>query len=190
MIDELDKIENITSIIDRKLFFIGLLTRETEKKGFRPIVVGGSAVEFYSEQIYTSLDIDLIGNRKVIGEILKSKFGFETSGRHWINEQMGLFVEVPGSNLAGDENKLTRIDLKILSISIPLSVSVIGIEDLILDRMRACIYWKSETDCEQARFLLKAYKNRIDLEYLKETAKREEDRKVIELLIDLLKKDK
>ena len=146
---------------------MGLLTQEAEKRKVQPIVVGGSAVDFYTEGIYPSYDIDLVSNRKIIGEILENVFKFKPSGRHWINEQIGLSVEIPSNHLAGDKDKLMVIRIE------NLSVYVIGIEDLIIDRINACVHWKSETDCSQAKYMIRYYRNRLDFGYLEEKAKDE-----------------
>ena len=146
---------------------MGLLTQEAEKRNVLPIVVGGSAVDFYTEGIYSSYDIDLVSNRKIIGEILENVFNFKPSGRHWINEQIGLSVEIPDSRLAGDKDKVTVIRIE------NLNVYVIGIEDLIIDRLNACVHWKSETDCDQAMFMIRYYRDRLDFRYLEEKAKDE-----------------
>jgi hypothetical protein len=145
---------------------MGLLTQEAEKRKLKPIVVGGSAVDFYTEGIYSSYDIDLVSNkRKIIGEILENLFNFKPRGRHWINEQIGLSVEIPDNNLAGDMDKLTVIRIK------NLKVYVIGFEDLIIDRLNACAYWKSQRDCDQAKYMIKYYRNRLDFGYLERKAR-------------------
>ncbi|MCZ7393013.1 MAG: DUF6036 family nucleotidyltransferase [Candidatus Methanoperedens sp.] len=146
---------------------MGLLTQEAEKRNVQPIVVGGSAVDFYTEGIYPSHDIDLVSNRKIIGEILENVFNFKPSGRHWINEQIGLSVEIPGNRLAGDKDKVTVIRIE------NLNVYVIGIEDLIIDRLNACVHWKSETDCDQAMLMIRYYRDRLDFRYLEEKAEDE-----------------
>ncbi|MDP3104016.1 MAG: hypothetical protein Q8M95_05350 [Candidatus Methanoperedens sp.] len=146
---------------------MGLLTREVEKRDTIPIVVGGSAVDFYTEGIYQSLDIDLVGDRKIIGEVLESIFNFKPSGKSWFNEQIGLSVEIPDSYLAGDKDKLTVIKIE------GLKVYVIGIEDLIIDRINACVHWKSQTDCDQAQYMIRFYRDRLDLEYLENKARKE-----------------
>lgn len=146
---------------------MGLLTQEAEKRNVQPIVVGGSAVDFYTEGIYPSHDIDLVSNRKIIGEILENVFNFKPSGRHWINEQIGLSVEIPSSSLAGDKDKVTVIRIR------NLKVYVIGFEDLIIDRLNACVHWKSQTDCDQAQFMIRYYRNHLDFEYLEKKAKDE-----------------
>ncbi|HEY9205626.1 MAG TPA: DUF6036 family nucleotidyltransferase [Candidatus Methanoperedens sp.] len=161
------KISSIENLVDRKIYFMGLLTQEAEKRHVRPVVVGGSAVDFYTEGIYPSHDIDLVSNRKIISEILENVFNFKPSGRHWINEQIGLSVEIPGSSLAGDKDKITVIRIG------NLKVYVIGFEDLIIDRLNACVHWKSQTDCNQAQYIIRYYRNRLDFEYLEKKAKDE-----------------
>ncbi|MCX9085229.1 MAG: hypothetical protein OIN87_10590 [Candidatus Methanoperedens sp.] len=153
--------------MDKKAYFMSLLTRETEQKNVKPVVVGGSAVDFYTNGVFQSNDIDIIGSRKIIGETLENIFGFKRSGRHWIDEQIGIFVEVPGDHLAGSKDKITTMTVE------GEKVYIIGIEDLIIDRMAACQEWKSETDCRQAQYLLRYYRDRIDFEYLTEKAKHE-----------------
>lgn len=167
MIQELQKLASIENFVKRKLYFMGLLTKEVEKKKLRPIVVGGSAVDFYTEGVYPSYDIDIISNRKIIGEILEKVFKFKPFGRHWVNEQIGISVEIPSGHLAGDKDKLRTMKIT------GLNVYVIGIEDLIIDRLNACVHWKSETDCNQAEFLYKYYRNRLDSVYLENMAKSE-----------------
>ena len=163
----MEKIASIENLVDKKAYFMSLLTREAEKRNTRPVVVGGSAVDFYTEGIFPSYDIDLIGSRKIIGGILENTFGFKRSGRHWIDERSGIFVEVPGDHLAGSKDKITTITID------GLKVYVIGIEDLIIDRMAACSEWKSDTDCKQAYYMLRYYQDRIDFKYLNEKAKHE-----------------
>ncbi len=167
IITELRKISSIENLVDRKLYFMGLLTQEAEKRNERPIVVGGSAVDIYTEGIYPSHDIDLVSNRKIIGEILENVFNFKPSGRHWINEQIGLSVEIPGNRLAGDKDKVMIVRIE------NLKVYVIGIEDIIIDRINACVHWKSQTDCDQAMFMIRYYRDRLDFRYLEGKAKNE-----------------
>ena len=99
MIKELETVASIRNLVERKKYFMSILTRETEKKGKHPVVVGGSAVDFYTNGLFPSRDIDLIGSRKIIGEILEKECGFSRVGRHWVNERIGIFVEVPGDHL-------------------------------------------------------------------------------------------
>lgn len=52
-------IESTADLLERALKLAGLLSSIFERRGFRLVVVGGSAVEFYTEGGYMSGDIDL-----------------------------------------------------------------------------------------------------------------------------------
>lgn len=171
------KVRDIQNPVDKKAYFMSLLTKEAEKRNLQPIIVGGTAVDIYTEGIFQSKDIDLVGNRKLIGEILESSFGFRPHGRHWINEDLGIFIEIPDSHLAGDKERLTTIRIG------HSHVYVIGIEDLIIDRLNGCVSWKSETDCKQAEYLIRLYREKIDFVYLKDKARAEGILKKLRVLI-------
>jgi hypothetical protein len=168
--DELEKTASIANLVDRKIYFMTLLTREvgmSGRAGKSPVVVGGTAVDIYTRGLFPSRDIDIIGDRKVIGGILEKKFGFARAGRHWVNERIGIFIEAPGDHFSGDKNKITTIWVG------SLKLYIIGIEDLIIDRLNACVRWKSETDCDQARYMFRYYRDRLDFAYLEKKAKDE-----------------
>ena len=54
-----DEISSTEDLLERSLKLAGLLTTMFGEKGFPLVVVGGSAVEFYTEGGYMSGDIDL-----------------------------------------------------------------------------------------------------------------------------------
>ena len=55
----LNDINNTADLLERALKLAGLLTSLFQNRGFPLVVVGGSAVEFYTEGGYMSGDIDL-----------------------------------------------------------------------------------------------------------------------------------
>lgn len=57
--DELREIENTGDLVERALKLAALVTRLFADEGWDLVVVGGSAVEFYTEGAYMSGDIDL-----------------------------------------------------------------------------------------------------------------------------------
>lgn len=61
-----------------------------------------------------------------------------------------------------------------------LKVYVIGIEDIILDRLRACIHWKSASDCEWGKRMFLLHRDRLDIEYMKEMTKRDLTRNLLD----------
>ena len=46
------------------------------------------------------------------------------------------------------------------------SAYVLGLEDVIVDRLAACVHWSSENDCRWADVLVGAHKAELDLDYL------------------------
>jgi hypothetical protein len=156
----------------RMTLTMGILTEIFEANGLKPIIVGGLAVELYTQSEYTTTDIDFIlDHRNKAGEIL-AKLGFEKriGERYWYHPELALAIEIPDSVLAGDLNKLTLYEL-----DNGTKIYLIGIEDLILDRLRACIYWKSNSDCEWAERLFALHHEWMDFDYLQSEARMESE---------------
>lgn len=129
----------------------------------KPILVGGSAVELYTRGRATSLDLDLIGDISQIAPLLEGQ-NFKREGRHF---HKGLiYIEIPSDILHGERSAVFEYNDK--------KIKVICVEDLIIDRLCGCKFWKSEYDCEHARMLFASYKNKLDIEYLESRARVED----------------
>ena len=63
-----------------------------------------------------------------------------------------------------------------------LQCKIIGIEDLLIDRMNACKYWKSEVDCEMVELLIRKYAEELNWKYLEKKAEMPENNVLAELL--------
>lgn len=152
----------------RRVYFVGILTKALQKFKIRPVVVGGHALEFYTLGGYTTGDIDLVipGLPKEIDKILKD-FGFEKIGRHWDSEEFDIAVEVPASTLDGDYERILKANIE------GLKVYFIGIEDLIIDRLNAYVFWKSEEDGLWAENLMRIHKSKVDWKYLRKRCQEE-----------------
>jgi len=146
---------------EKMLGTVGILTVLLEEK-MRPVIVGGLAVEIYTRNEYTTVDIDLIlFTYQKAGEIFDF-LGFKKQGRHWFHPELLVSVEIP--NFVLEDADPSRV----IEILLPndLKVLVIGIEDIILDRLRACVHWKSTSDCEWAERLYYLHQDRLDKDYL------------------------
>jgi hypothetical protein len=95
----LGKIENTPDLLERALMLAGLVTRLFRQAGIDLVVVGGSAVEFYTEGSYMSGDIDLcrrspspVPLRKA--QNLMAQLGATGGPRNW--KVAGLFVDLLG----------------------------------------------------------------------------------------------
>ncbi len=163
--------------VDRRLAFVAMLSRAYEALGWTPpVIVGGHAVEFWTAGGYATVDIDLAGASEPAARILKG-WGFEREGRHWIDERLGVVVELPAAQLdAGQREHAVRVDLG------EVSVMVLGVEDLLLDRLNACVHWNDSESCLWARVLVDSAE-KLDLAYVRTRASEEE---TLERLEDLL----
>ena len=145
---------------------VSSLTKLLEPHEVTPVVVGGLAVEIYTRGQYTTVDIDLVMQRRDLADDILSKLGFVKEGRHWYNPELMVAIEIPGSILEGaDSNKVTKIVLEN-----GRHIFVIGIEDIILDRLRACVHWQSSSDCEWGLRMLKVHLESLDIDYMEKMA--------------------
>jgi hypothetical protein len=155
----LKKAKTIHDPLKRNLYLLGLLSDALGPE--KPVVVGGFTLEFYSTGGYATGDIDLVYPEPgVLGAVLE-EWGFKKEGRHWISEEFDLFIEVPGTALAGEE----RIRVTIVEVE-GLKILLLGVEDLIVDRLNAFVHWKSTDDGYWAKELLFIYAESLDNDYL------------------------
>lgn len=121
-----------------------------------PILVGGGAVELYTDGAYTTGDLDFVGD--VSGEVAEvlDRSGFRRAGRHWIHEQGRVFLEFPGSHLEppSEPARLRRAGV---------TLRIIRAEALLADRLAAWKFWRSEVDLLNALRLLHARRGRLEL---------------------------
>ncbi|MCS7202670.1 MAG: DUF6036 family nucleotidyltransferase [Dictyoglomus sp.] len=165
--ESFEKLKNIELPFKRRIYFVALLTTLLKEKNITPIIVGGNALEFYTLGSYSTEDIDLVCNGiEEVGKILEG-WNFKKIGRHWYNPEIDISLEIPSEILAGDYNRLTLVEIE------GMTAYIIGIEDLIIDRLNACFYWKSQQDCEWAKELILLYKDEIDWNYLENKSKEE-----------------
>lgn len=106
-------IEGTEDLLERALKLSGLLTTLFQEHGFPLVVVGGSAVEFYTEGGYMSGDIDFCRRSlkaippRLASDVMKS-LGAESLGRNWM--VCGLFVDMLG--LIDNESHIAYRDLE------------------------------------------------------------------------------
>lgn len=101
--DEIDlalkDIETTADLLARAMKLSGLVTTLFQERGFPLVVVGGSAVEFYTEGGYMSGDIDFC--RKTLKSVpprlmqeIAERLGGKGLGRNWLI--CGLYVDLLG----------------------------------------------------------------------------------------------
>lgn len=170
-----ERLNRIEDPVKRRAYLVGLLTEEFKKrKRGEPIVVGGLALEIYTQGSYTTGDIDIKADKEALEEILH-QWGFVKRGRVWFNESLDIYVDWLGSELEEGPEAEKRINTVILDDG--LEIRVISIEDLIIDRLNSAKWWGDEDGLLWTRVLIKvkeATGESLDVKYLKKRAKEEE----------------
>jgi hypothetical protein len=159
-------IKGETSPLKRQLLMVALITGLLEQEGKAPpVLIGGCALSYYSREVYFTADIDLAyADRESLDRVL-TQIAFEKRGRYWVNEELKMAIEAPASSLEGEESPV-----EIVELGDGLRCRIIGIEDLLIDRLNACKHWKSEIDCEMVELLIKRYFDELDWYYLEKKA--------------------
>ncbi len=154
-----------------------IITANLELYGIMPVVVGGLAVEIYTRGQYTTLDIDLVSQGRDLASAVFARLGFLKEGRHWYHPQLLVAVEIPGEVLEEADWE------KVIKIHLPSGryLYIIGIEDIILDRLRACVHWQSSSDCEWGLRMMKVHYPSLDINYMLDKAKKDHDFTLIKL---------
>lgn len=119
-----------------------------------PVLVGGAAVELYTAGAYTTGDLDFAG--EVTPRVARRlrEAGFDKEGRSW---RLGddVFLELPSSSLDPGARAMRLVVGD-------RSVLVLGVEELLLDRLAAWKHWGSEIDATNALLLWTQHRGRID----------------------------
>lgn len=133
-----------------------------------PVVVGGSAVSFYTGGAYFSRDADLIveAEPRILCERLGA-VGFERRGSAWVHREVDLVVDFPAPPLlAGDRSRLTHVHTE------DGPVALIGLEDLLVDRLNAAVHWNDAEAREWCVTMLAVHPD-LDVGYLERRATQE-----------------
>lgn len=162
----LSRIKKEPDVLKKKLLFMGLLNKKLEQQPSKPVVVGGTALEFYTAGGYATIDIDIVYPSEPLEAIL-ARLGLTKKGRYWFSDDLGIVLEAPSSFLEAGARKRV-VEVKVGAFS----VTLLGIEDLVIDRMNAFVHWRSDDDGNWAKELLAIHGQDLDRGYLLKAAKK------------------
>lgn len=152
-----------------------LLSREFMQRGVLLTVVGGAAVQFYTQAEYITHDLDaiLIGDSVADVDAVMSSLGFKrtTTYRHFEHPLLKFVVEFPSPPIEVASRHIGNL----VNLQTELGpVRILRVEDVIIDRIVAGVEWHSPDRLAQARLLwLKNRRRHLDLKYLKQFAREE-----------------
>jgi hypothetical protein len=107
----------------------------------RPVVVGGTAEEYWTRDDYHETDLDVCVPLTQTEEDALLRLGFERAGRYWeLTGERSVVLEFPEPRIDGDEERVVEEAIG------PGSFAMIGLDDLYLDRLRQTTATMNETD--------------------------------------------
>jgi hypothetical protein len=127
-----------------------LVAGHLRSKGIEVVLVGGACISIYTENRYSSFDLDFvatgIASRKQIKAAL-AELNFFENQRYFKNSETDFFVEFPSGPLAvGDEPPA-----EISTITFPTGIlRLLSPTDSVKDRLAAYYHWKDQQSLEQA----------------------------------------
>jgi hypothetical protein len=126
-----------------------------------PIVVGGTAEEYWTSAEYHQTDLDLCAPINDLDQERLRALGFEPEGRHWVwgREGRWVAVEFPDSKIDGDEGRTSEVPVG------HGTARVIGLEDLYLDRLRQATMNEHREGVEYASALAVAAARYEDIDW-------------------------
>ncbi|MDE1836836.1 MAG: hypothetical protein KGJ23_09495 [Euryarchaeota archaeon] len=160
--EEFDSILSNEPRPDRRVAFLGALLATESGLGDRLVIVGGSAIEIYTDGMYVSGDVDIVGGKTRLAPIL-SQWGFDFDGRYWTRNDLSLVVELGRDKYAGLWEATTVVGTP------HGPVRLAAPEDLIVRRLiyAAGDYGKKSAHAlDEAVMLYLRLVDRFDTEYL------------------------
>ncbi|MBX6377997.1 MAG: UbiD family decarboxylase [Clostridia bacterium] len=166
--EEFEAYVDVPDPLERHLRAAAVVSHELAGRGLVPVVVGGSALEFYTRAAYQTADLDLMvpGLDEVASLLVR--LGFQRHGASFVHPRLPLVIDLPPGPLAGDPERLTWVTVD------GKPVAVISPEDLLIDRLNAWVHWHDESSREWGVQLIAAYRDELDWDYLRAAAAREE----------------
>jgi hypothetical protein len=182
--ERLQRSSVIENPLKRHLWILAVLTEAMKTIGERPVLIGGKALEYYTLGGYTTGDIDIaLPSTNEVNTIF-SKLGFHKEGQYWIREDIDALIEAPTSDLAGEDAPLVELEIE------DMRCYIIGLEDLIIDRLNGYVHWHWEDDGRWVKRLLSLHAKEIDKEYLFCKAREQSTEQALMKIYQELKEDK
>lgn len=175
---------------DRFALFLGFFSEEYfARTGRYPILVGDGAVEIFTQGGYSTGDLDLLCDLDIAGDILKRwEFSAQGNFRGFFRTSDDLYVEILGARDVNDDPEATgRVEAILLGEN--RQFRIISLEDLIIDRVRACVYWEHAESGIWALVMMKIGMETdepIDLEYIRRKLSGADDREALDRFEEFL----
>ncbi|MDY0040567.1 MAG: hypothetical protein RBS57_09670 [Desulforhabdus sp.] len=182
----MEALSTISDPVKKRALFIAILSKCIVSRGAEmPIVVGGEALEIYTQGNYTTGDIDIKSSYEQM-EATLLEMGFRKRGRAFYSEELDIYIDWLGATL--DEGAEAERRTVLVEIDEDHFIRLISVEDLIMDRLNAAKWWKDSDSRMWARVLAKVKQETgepLDVKYLQQRAEAEEVEDELKELLSL-----
>jgi len=162
LLQTLPSLGKITELATRQLAIGSVITKIFTDNGYNPpVLVGGMAVSVYTQGMYKTHDLDLLTYSTKLVDLM-TQLGYARQGKDYVNEVLASYVEFPTPTDFPSEERLREYVVP----ETGLPIYIIGLEDLILDRMGSYSATNSSQCYEWAFKLTGAFYSYIDWSYL------------------------
>ncbi|MDD2542131.1 MAG: hypothetical protein PHH28_13955 [Desulfuromonadaceae bacterium] len=131
-------------------------------KGIDVVLVGGACISIYSENRYSSFDLDFIATGMSSRQKIRSalaEINFVEEQRYFKNPETAYFIEFPSGPLAIGDKPPAKITTLRYSTGL---LRLLSPTDSVKDRLAAYYHWKDQQSLEQA--ILVARDHLVDLD--------------------------
>lgn len=146
-----------TSIIE----LAAIVANHLQRHGIRVVLVGGLAVEIYSENIYLTNDIDMVDvsyQKPAVLHKAMAEIGFVKRGRIFVNETTNITVEFPSAPMTVGDEPVTETTV---AQSPAGEIPILKVADVIKDRLAAYFHWNDKQSLVQALAVLIKFQDEL-----------------------------
>lgn len=121
------------------------------------VLVGGLAVEIYTQNLYLTQDIDLVNTNYQSPQLLNramAELGFSKQGRVYSNLTTDIVIEFPSAPLSVGDELIT--DVAHIQVA-NRNLSILTVADVIKDRLAAYLHWDDRQALIQAVAIMRKH---------------------------------
>ncbi|TQV74507.1 hypothetical protein FKG94_15935 [Exilibacterium tricleocarpae] len=125
--------------------------------GIEVVVVGGLAVEIYSQNCYLTKDIDMVDVSYAKPKTLHAamaKLGFHKKGRVFENTTTPITVEFPSAPLTTGDELITETTVIAHEFG---NIPIVHARDIVKDRLSAFFHWNDNQSLVQALAVMQGH---------------------------------
>ena len=163
-----------------------IISEYLQKNDIEVILVGGACVSLYSNNKYTSYDIDLITDspiKKIIPVL--ERLGFKnTGGRLFKNPQCKFLIDFPAPPVSIGDEPLLKFNYLNTRFG---TICLLTPTDCVKDRLAAYFFWNDLQSLDQA--VMVAKRNKINMPNIKKWAEAQSEHKKYEIFVKRCKQE-